>query len=422
MTLLRYIKKFTIRRLAHLLVSGRQNYMSDVLAMLLLFILDLTHKQNPLKTLPRRKELINFLEDLAEKVLQDDSSQDYQGGLTKIHQPIQRNDRQLVFLDCHIEDSLTSNIIRNLFESARMHSGITSIYLNLARVPVNKRLEVLQSSLRDSTTQYYIIFEIHVGIGESKKTLHPNMFSEINNSLNIKVVPISFDLYRPFDEAFVTLWSPRCAAIIHLDPASARKFEVNTRMIFWPFVFTSQKAIVSQEIEPNQNSLRNTILFQGSINSQSRVRHLLLLSTWSKRLKLDIRIFQSNMQNLENSIEQQAHYYQDLSNALAVINFNEKRKSTHSVITFRALETLSLGGCLLEQESPQHSSQLSNLAVPYQHYLPFESPKDLTILCWSLSRKPEIAEQIKTNAKKHWEHYYSEVKLWSELMDSLESL
>jgi len=396
--------------------------MSDVLGMLLLLILDLTHKENPLKTLPRRNEFNNFLEELVENVLQDESNQEDQGGLTKIQKHIHRNNQQLLFLDCHIENSLTSNIIKNLFESAKMNSGIKSIYLNLARVPVNNRLEVLKSSLRNSDTQYYVIFEIHVGIGESKRTLNPDMFSELDASHHINVVPISFDLYRPLDEAFVTLWSPKCAAIIHLDPVSARKFEVNTKMIFWPFVFTSQTAITSENIDSNQNSLRNTILFQGSINSRSRIRHLLLLSTWSNKLKFNIRIFQSNMQNLETSMAQPAQYYQDLSNALAVINFNEKRKATHSVITFRALETLSLGGCLLEQENPKRGSQLSNLAVPYQHYLPFESPKKLILLCWALTRKPEIAEQIKTNARKHWVLHHSEAKLWTELMDSLESL
>jgi len=422
MILSRYIKKCALRLIAQLLNSGHRRNMSDVLAFFLLFYLDLTHKKNPFKTHFRKKELVNFVDNLVGKVLQDDSCQEKPSGSTRNQQFSQQNDRHLIFLDCHIEDSLTSNIIKNLFESAKKYSAISTTYLNLSSVSVSERIQILKSTFNDLNKQYYVFFEIHVGMGDSEKTLNPRMFSELINSDDIKLVPIVFDLYRPFDKSFVDLWSPNSTAILHLDPVSARKFQANVKMIFWPFVFTTQEISTGKKLENHQNSLRNVILFQGSINSQSRLRYLLLLSNLSKRLKIEIRIIQSNMHSLRDISERQARYYQELTNALAVINFNEKQNSSHSVITFRSIETMSLGGCLLEQQNSQLNSQLTNLAVPFQHYLPFETPRDLVLLCWALSRNPEIAERIKTNTRKHWKNNYSEVQLWDQLIDSLESL
>lgn len=422
MKIFKSIKGYVLRYITRLLVRGPTKFISDFIAMPILFFFEITQKKNPIKTLPRKQELVAFLDDLVEKVMHNHSRQGNQSDLTRIEQFFQPNKSQLLFLDYHVEGSLTSSVITNLFESAKRHSGITASYLNLSDIPVNERSKTLQSCFNDLDGKYFVFFEIHVGIGESEATLNPKMFSQINNFFDVKLVPISFDLYRNFDKVFVDFWSPQSGAIIHLDPLSAKKLEANIKMIFWPFVFIPQSIDNGFQIDSHQNYLRKTIIFQGSINSASRVRHLFLLFTLSNRLAFKVRLVQSNMKKLQSDIKRQNLYYQDLSNALAVINFNEKQNSTHSVITFRAIETLSLGGCLLEQQNAQLASQLTNLAVPYKHYLPFESPKELILLCWALNRNPEIAEHIKANARKHWEDHYSEIKLWSQLMDLLECL
>ena len=332
----------------------------------------------------------------------------------------------LIFVDFHLPGTLTSNVLLNLYRSAQRTLSQESVYLNLSCVSENERIEALRLNLSEKFENIHIFFEVHTVIDQRENQFNPGFFSELRKSFNINVIPICFDLYRSFDLEYIAYWSDITTKLIHIDPIGSSKIPSTVSKLFWPFIFPSkeiQREIVSSGLKEILDSKVITyskdISFSGSLNSPLRIKYLRLLKLASIRLSFSLSISNTSTSSKSHQSIETIDYLVRLKSCMGIINFSEKAKAAHPLITFRALETMSLGGCLLEQVTPAGDSQLSGIAVPYKHYLPFQTVGELIMLCFTLSSNPSISLQIKENASALWERFYSESTMWSYLLIKL---
>jgi hypothetical protein len=180
------------------------------------------------------------------------------------------------------------------------------------------------------------------------------------------------------------------------------------KFFYWIYVGFHKKRI-------NQEK-QYKVLFSGGTKSYDRKVWLLCFNYFSKLFFIQSEIFLVNYTNPESRLDR--HQYLELLSKNQISFSLSAKTSTKTLITFRALESLSLGCTLIQQEF-SNDKPLSNHFVPYKHYLPFETVEDLAIIFKLISLEPLLIKQIGNAALEFWNNHYSEKFRWHLLIDNI---
>lgn len=320
---------------------------------------------------------------------------------------------RMVFLDLHPRNTLTSDVIHEMYLSCQVNSSFKSEYYNLTELGHVSIGNLLYDLTSDNDYTNIIVFEVHTNSDLNGGLLDREYIFELKNRVGNLVMPICFDIYREFDRKFIEHWEPLCLAILHVDVESASVISTSKPLIFWPFVFPANKRNVMHHNVQEINLYDKPFLFSGSFMSRDRMMSLLNLKIAGFKYGYKIRIRVKD-EKQDKSKERNA-YLGDLHSALAVLNFNARQDISHPLLTFRAIETIIVNGCLLDQGLNSSNSSLAKIATPYKHFIPFESDLELIKLCWFLNENSDVALKVRSNCQELTSELLSESNLWKYL-------
>ena len=379
---------------------------------------------NLLHKFPSKDELIEY-ETWIKSKIQSSENLEPNFDLTPRFFPIQALDsfpkkKRWIFFDLHPRNTVTSNVIYEMYLSSQTNSSYVSQYHNfteLSQISISKLLEDIEY---DTNYSNILVFEVHTTSNLNGGIFGKEQVIKLRNNEANLVLPICFDIYRNFDQSFIKYWESSCLAFLHIDDVSAKNISSSKPLIFWPFILpTIDRDTVPFNLK-DLSSSDQSFLFSGSFKGRERMSSLLNLKMGAIKYGYRIRIRVRNKRQ-DNSDERIA-YLKDLNSALAVLNFNARPEVPHPLLTFRAIETLIVSGCLLDQCSNFSNSSLSKLAVPYKHFIPFKDDLELIKLCWFLNKNQDEALKLRLNCRSLRSELLTESNLWRYLEHAINDL
>lgn len=315
-----------------------------------------------------------------------------------------------IFLDLHPRETLTSNVIQEMYKSCLQNSRSDAKYLNLLEISKVNFDRFIGDLLAEKKFINFLIFEVHTSAKLNGGRLSPEQFAAYGDSKNLKVMPICFDIFRKFDLDFIHHWESQAAAFLHVDLPSSRSISIRKPIVFWPFIFPLIESPIPNRAYRQLNVNGDTYLFSGSLKNRDRISSLFYIKLGEFKFGFRVRPRVQN-RNTDSKMER-FEYLNALNSSLGVINFNRKQEMSHPLLTFRAIETILVHGCLLDQNSTISNLSLEQIAVPFKHFIPFKDDLDLMKLCVTLHKNPQYVHSVKENCRNLTKDTLSPDKLW----------
>lgn len=306
------------------------------------------------------------------------------------------------------DDSLTSEVLRNLSDSFSRHVGESLLVFDDASKIVPNLLSRGTSKTEDEKLDF-IFFELH-----SLISLPPNsLISQLENlkSSNLYIFILCFDVWRETDRNLIRNWKGSHTTFLHMDNTiSDSGLQKNSNLMHWFFVGHFSEL-------QNFNHAEKKIFFSGNIKTSDRRAWLLNLIRAARyySVHLDLKLFSYKRRNkIRQSYDD---FIKSMSSSMFIFSLSQK-SGTHTLITFRSIEAFALGRVLIQQELP-NSQPLRSFFVPYFEYLPFNSPEELGACLYLIRHEPSLFQDMGRNALKKWEEFYSPEKAWGQLLGSI---
>lgn len=314
----------------------------------------------------------------------------------------------IVFVVPDSNNNLTQTTIVNLARSLRGINNVEFIVITrfgdviISSKKLDKKLSVQDIiNLKPS----YIFFEIHT-IFDNYELLEEQNLYNIKKLTQAKLLGICFDIWRDFDLKFINKWSGLLDYFIHMDQESAVTNNLDlTKMIFWPF------AGWVNSITPKLNK-NKVIYFSGNIRPSDRRYILKFTGKICQKFNLQINIDRADHSE-STDLKSEVIYFKELNNSQYVLGLAQKSQSV-ILIPFRSLEAIFLN-CTLIQQELNGNSPLSNMFIPYEHYLPFNTLEDIEIILKGIKVNNSEYVLMGKNSGEFMAKYYSPERMWSYL-------
>jgi hypothetical protein len=318
-----------------------------------------------------------------------------------------------IFIDLHPRGTITSDVLYDMYLSSIRNSRFETTYLNLANLDQSSQQRYLEHIISEPNITNLLIFEVHTNSEINSGRWGSEQILALRKKGSVKTLPVCFDIYREFDSKFIKYWESLSVAFLHVDEANAKKISISKPLIFWPFVLPSIDRISKHSDMDEFKHQNETLLFSGSVKSRERISTLLYLKVASLRYDFKVRVRVKD--ESQGDLDERALYLSELQSALAVVNLNFRTGNEHPLLTFRAIETIRVNGCLLDQKYVRSNSSLEKIAVPFKHFIPFDSVSDLIKISWCLNENPDIPNIIRGNCRQLLAENLSEDNLWKYL-------
>lgn len=409
------------RKVSSFLFDLQRDNGNPMILFLCLFVFSVVYRRNLIFPIPK-ESAINFEAQSIEKKILDALSEAKSRG--RVFQPstsdnLNIGDTELLFVNFHEEGTINFNVFNELYDSAR-HNNIDATILNLHGLEIDIQRNLINSHLRKSEKSKILFFEVHSDHILSKGVLTVDLLRHYHLVSSLVVAPICFDIWREFDLKYLEYWREVTTSFIHIDPISSQPLENEYPMVFWPFVFPSPTSdFENRRIQIDH--VGHHILHTGAVHMASRIGPLVYLSFLSVKMgfSLHVRDRSKRVSNQLSAPCERVSYLKSLVSSNAVLDLNERGKNRVNLITFRALETIFQGGCLITQvRKDSIDSPLKKVAIPYLHYIPFSNALELGAICKVLKEKPHLANLIKDSCKEDFAERFRK-SLWSRLFDSI---
>jgi hypothetical protein len=208
-----------------------------------------------------------------------------------------------------------------------------------------------------------------------------------NKSARDRMIMLVYDIWRKRDLRVIEQSFDEIDFYLHMDAIAVRKYFRNKaeKFLFWPITHFSHQL----SVQMNQETAREPeIFFSGRImNDRLHVINKVLSLLPYTRFRGNFHFSDASQMPLDNNLFQKNLLKAELSLSLT------QRSANHWIIPGRSLEIL-LGGSLLIQQEGESCRPLSELLVPYEHYLPFANSKELEDIILYCSKYPEAVRSI----------------------------
>lgn len=227
-------------------------------------------------------------------------------------------------------------------------------------------------------------------------------------SQNINICGVLIDLYDEEDIEMLKQWQDSLDILLHSEPFALEdsRLKIRNRSIFLPYTGYLQT-------KPTTKYSKPSLSFSGGLDAGSRQRWLnfVLKICRANRIETHFNVFTRDYSRYNLS---QGEYEQILMKSHMALNLCQKTEK-HWVLTARTFDIISSGTLLLHEENHSRSA-LSKLYVPYLHFIPFESPAELSQIIRFLSRNPEFVRRISERGSKFHKESYTAEKLFNSMM------
>jgi len=319
-----------------------------------------------------------------------------------------------LFIVPNSSQSITSDTLRNLAASYAKNIGVCGVIdgsgnVLFGAIDFKNKLTADDLLVMAKNIKINIFFELHTLLSETYNEII-KVFN-CSKSLGIKFFIVCFDIWRDSDVALISSWTNSNTVFLHMDNVSAEKLKERfplKRFHHWFFV--------GHEIRPNHSMItRDSIYFSGNISTHDRRIWLLNLYEICDYFGLQKNILLFTYRDKKERLDY-VNFLLEMQKSRFILSLSQK-SITHTLITFRSIESLALGCVLFQQELPT-SKPLSKYFVPYVDYLPFCDEVDLAALVWIACNDANLLRNIGEKAKIKWSEHYSSELLWRSLARS----
>lgn len=407
------------RKVSTSLLNLQKDNKNPVILLICLFVLSIVYRRNLIFTIPRENAMEIEAGNIEKKILFALNKSKSLGNCSQsiAYENLDIGNTELLFVNFHEEGSINFNVFNELYESARQNNLCATI-LNLHGLEIEIQRNFINTHLQTSKTSIILFFEVHTDHVLSNGVLSVELLRHFSSVNPVVVAPICFDIWREFDLKYFNYWREVTSFFIHIDPTSARTLENDYPMLFWPFILPSQiRDVENRSVKKGHSGYQ--ILLSGSIHMASRIGFLAYLNFLSIKMKFELQVRDKSktIYNQGNAKNERSSYLASLASSTAVVDLNERGKNRINLITFRALETIFQGGCLITQVgSDLTENPLEIMAIPYLHYIPFSNARELGAICKVLGDKPFLANLIKDACEGDFDDRFRKI-LWGRLFD-----
>jgi hypothetical protein len=187
------------------------------------------------------------------------------------------------------------------------------------------------------------------------------------------------------------LWAPHPTMPMWQHPALADK------MLFMPFPLAGHCA-------PPKTPLPPRLTFTGSVMGYNWHRAFWIAGA-AHGLEIDT-ILSSHMEDGLSAIESHARYMARVESTGCSVNFS-MRPDLSRVLTARAFETIMAGALLIQEET----TEIDPYFVAGEHYLTFDTVRDLRAIARFVAEQPDEAEAIRRRGNAFAREHYSDQKI-----------
>jgi len=269
--------------------------------------------------------------------------------------------------------------------------------LNLAYEKISKKIEKLKPNLIFIDCNY---------LG-NKNTINNSFIKSLRKKFKFKIVGFMGDFYSK--EAFIIqkYWSKSLDFIFHFEP-SYKKFIQTSKKIkklyFLPYFLNDKDFDFRKK--------KYDIFFSGILNIV-RLPYLVFLRQNVKKFFLRNVIFFHDLNNYNKntlSLSRKKYTYY-LTSSKIIINLTSRKAPGVRIFTGRSVQAISSKSLALEEKN----ESMEKLYVPYKHYIPFDSIKELSITLKFIKKYPKLIECIINESYMHYCNNYRSDIGWKKI-------
>jgi hypothetical protein len=307
-------------------------------------------------------------------------------------------------------NSLTNNILASIADSYDINATLTlnqSLNSNSSQVPITS--DFCFESLRTFIPKI-IFFELHTDINQdsSGSILSKDFICKIKKEIGCEIYIICFDIWREFDVEYLKYWSGLADKFIHVDEYSAAKLHKEFPMFNWLYPALNKLEIWEQ-------AKGTDLFFQGSIREYDRRKILVYAGKVCRKFGVTYQ-FNTFAHHTYKNIPTREEYLRALSRSRYCLSVSQKAID-HWLVTFRSVEAISAGVIPIQQIGDKHDP-LSIYYLPYQHYLPFDSPLALAANIYIIKNHKEVTDFITEQLQIFHRASYGRIELWDQLLSN----
>jgi hypothetical protein len=243
----------------------------------------------------------------------------------------------------------------------------------------------------------------------NKNTINNEFINLIKNKFKIKVIGRMGDVYSIEAFKIMNYWSCSLNYIFYSEP-NAHKLVKNSFKIknthYLPVFVNDKKFKI--------NKKKYDFFFSGMGNIV-RYSYLTFLKYILPKSNLKyIFSFYTQKEYLKNLFKfSEKKYVSYLSSSRVVLNLSARAAPGVRVLTGRSIEAIA-SQCLLAEEKNQ---SIEKMYVPYKHFIPFNSVKELSIILKFIKLYPDLAEIISREAFCYYSNKYRSDIGWKKIID-----
>jgi hypothetical protein len=317
---------------------------------------------------------------------------------------------RIAFLMSGPMNSITNNILANIANSYEVNSTLTlnqslSSNSSQATMPSYFCFESLRTFIPK-----IIFFELHTDINQDSNDsiLSKDFISKIKKEIGCEIYIICFDIWREFDVKYLKYWSSLADKFIHFDEYSAAKLHKEFPMFNWLY-----PALNKPEIGEHMKG--TDLFFQGSIREYDRRKILVYAGKVCRKFGVTYQ-FNTFTHHTHKHIPTREEYLRALSQSQYCLSVSQKAID-HWLVTFRSVEAINAGVIPIQQTGDKHDP-LANYYLPYQHYLPFDSPLALAANIYIIKNHKEVTDFITERLQIFHRASYGRIELWDQLLSN----
>jgi len=243
----------------------------------------------------------------------------------------------------------------------------------------------------------------------NKNTINNDFVNLIKKKFKIKAIGWMGDIYSIEAFKIMNYWSSSLNYVFYGEP-NAHKIVKNSFKInnthYLPFFVNDKKFKIKKK--------KYDFFFSG-MGNVVRYTYLTFLEYILPKSNLKyIFFFYSQRQYLNNLFKfSEKKYIFYLSSSRVVLNLSARTAPGVRVLAGRSIEAIA-SQCLLIEEQNQ---SIEKMFIPYKHFIPFNSVKELSIILKFIKLYPDLVELISREAFYYYSNKYRSDIGWKKIID-----
>jgi len=311
-----------------------------------------------------------------------------------------------------MEGSKIENDSLYCFKQSLNELGVKTFTFDFSRTTLNSREHLLKLvSEINSTQPSAVIFAGNHWPSHKTESTFVELLSSLRKQ-NVKILAVAHDPWASRYQLAFSNWHKHGAKILYMDSPSLIESRVPLESL--KFALFPMGKSVNDRYQGEHDPSELVVGFTGSIGFGVRpawLYKILKLKEEFQSLRFVLNIHDRQTNIVSDSYIEYLDFYNRVD---AIINLTEKPENA-SIVTNRALETISRGKFLIQEYGD--SDPLSMFFVPSTHYYRFSNVSELYSILNLLNKDYDFSRGIAREAKNFWSSKYSARLQWEAILE-----